>query len=244
VIRLYGITKSYPARGSVLRELELHVAQGEYVIVCGASGAGKSTLLRLVTGVESPDAGQVMVAGRNLAKLTRSSVPYLRRNLGVIFQDFKLVRGATVIENVALPLRICGIHGGALRRRVAEVLELVGFGDKGFVRCDTLSGGEQQRVAVARALATEPDILLADEPTGNLDPKATADVLRLLTVARKRGLTVVLATHDPQVITAGQADRVLELAQGRLVPAALNALRLSTGLSGGVLRSSLATPAG
>jgi cell division transport system ATP-binding protein len=193
------------------------VARGEYLILCGASGAGKTTLLRIVTAQERPDAGQVMVAGRNLAKLKRSAIPYLRRNIGVIFQDFKLIPGSTIIENVALPLRICGIHGRRLRERVDEVLELVGLADKPFARCAELSGGEQQRVALARALVAEPVILLADEPTGNLDPESTAHVLRLLELARERGLTVVLATHDPQVISAGQADRVLELANGRFV---------------------------
>jgi cell division transport system ATP-binding protein len=201
----------------VLRELDLHVARGEYLILCGASGAGKTTLLRIITAAERPDAGQVMVAGRNLAKLKRSAIPYLRRNIGVIFQDFKLLTDSSIIENVALPLRICGIHGRKLRERVDEVLELVGLADNPFVRCVDLSGGEQQRVALARALVSDPVILLADEPTGNLDPESTAQVLRLLDLARERGLTVVLATHDPQVIRAGRADRVLELAQGRFV---------------------------
>lgn len=217
MIRLYGVTKGYPSRGPVLRELDLHVARGEYLILCGASGAGKTTLLRIITAAERPDAGQVMVAGRNLAKLKRSAIPYLRRNIGVIFQDFKLMFGSTVIENVALPLRICGVHGRKLRDRVDEVLELVGLSDKPFARCEELSGGEQQRVSLARALVSDPVILLADEPTGNLDPESTAQVLSLLELARDRGLTVLLATHDPQVIGAGQADRVLELAEGRFV---------------------------
>ncbi len=221
MIRLFGVSKGYPSRGPVLRRLDLHVARGEYLIICGASGAGKTTLMRIVTAAERPDAGQVMVAGRNLAKLKRSAIPYLRRNIGVIFQDFKLLGGSTVTENVALPLRICGIHGRTLRDRVEEVLELVGLEDKPFARCEELSGGEQQRVALARALASEPVILLADEPTGNLDPEATAQVLGLLDLARDRGLTVVLATHDPQVIGAGQADRVLEMTEGKLETRAL-----------------------
>ncbi|MFH2007831.1 MAG: ABC transporter ATP-binding protein [bacterium] len=217
MIRLFDVCKSYRTRGPVLRELDLHVAEGEYVILRGTSGAGKTTLLRIITATERPDRGQVMVAGRNLAKLKRSSIPYLRRNIGVIYQDFKLLEDTTIIENVALPLRICGVHGGLLRKRVDEVLELVGLLDKPFARCGELSGGEQQRVALARALVAEPVILLADEPTGNLDPDSTAEVLRLLNLARERGLTVILATHDPQVIRAGQADRVLELNGGCLV---------------------------
>ncbi len=217
LIRLYGVSKGYPSRGPVLQEMDLHVARGEYLILCGASGAGKTTLLRIITAAERPDAGQVMVAGRNLAKLKRSAIPYLRRNIGVIFQDFKLLGGSTIMENVALPLRICGIHGRKLRDRVDEVLTLVGLEDQPFSRCQELSGGEQQRVALARALVSDPVILLADEPTGNLDPESTAQVLELLELARERGLTVVLATHDPQVIGAGQADRVLELANGRFV---------------------------
>jgi cell division transport system ATP-binding protein len=217
LIRLYGVTKSYPSRGPVLNKLDLHVAKGEYLVVCGASGAGKTTLLRIITAAERPDAGQVMVAGRNLAKLKRSSIPYLRRNIGVIFQDFKLLGGSTVAENVALPLRICGVHGRALRDRVAEVIEWVGLEDKLTARIVELSGGEQQRVGLARALVSDPVILLADEPTGNLDPEATAQVMGLLEEARERGLTVLLATHDPQVIGAGHADRVLELSQGNFV---------------------------
>ena len=217
MIRLFGVEKSYPTRGPVLRGLDVHVAEGEHVVLCGVSGAGKTTLLRIVTMAERPDAGQVMVAGRNLAKLRRSAIPFLRRNIGVIFQDFKLLGGETVMENVALPLRICGIHGRELRRRAQEVIEWVGLADQLCARCAALSGGEQQRVALARALVSEPAILLADEPTGNLDPEATREVLALVEAAHRRGLTVVLATHDPQVIRAGTADRVLELADGYLV---------------------------
>ena len=217
MIRLFGVSKSYPSRGPVLARLDLHVARGEYVVVCGSSGAGKTTLLRLLTAQETPDTGQVMVAGRNLAKLRRSAIPYLRRNIGVIYQDFKLLGGETILENVAMPLRISGVHGRALRSRVEQVLGVVGLTDKPNARCVTLSGGEQQRVALARALVADPAILLADEPTGNLDPSATAAVLDLISEAHRRGLTVVLATHDPQVIGAGQADRVLELSSGRIV---------------------------
>jgi cell division transport system ATP-binding protein len=217
VIRLFGVTKSYPSRGPVLKGLDLHVAKGEYLVVCGTSGVGKTTLLRILTAQESPDEGQVMVAGRNLAKLKRSAIPYLRRNIGVIYQDFKLLGGESVLENVALPLRISGVHGKPLRDRVDGVLELVGLSDKHLSRCGTMSGGEQQRVALARALAADPTILLADEPTGNLDPKATALVLELISKAHRRGLTVILATHDPQVMAGGQADRVLELSGGRFV---------------------------
>lgn len=217
MIRLFGVYKGYPSRGPVLRGLDLHVASGELLVLCGSSGAGKTTLLRILTAQERPDQGQVMVAGRNLAKLRQSAIPYLRRNIGVIYQDFKLISGATVLENVALPLRISGIHGAPLCRRAQEVLELVGLGDKPLSLCGTLSGGEQQRVALARALASDPAVLLADEPTGNLDPEATATVLGLISMAHRRGLTVVLATHDPQVIGAGQADRVLELSDGRFV---------------------------
>ncbi len=215
MIRLFDVTKSYPVRGVVLDRVSLEIARGEYVVLCGASGAGKTTLLRVILG-EPPDSGEVMVAGRNLARLTRGSIPYLRRNLGVIWQDFKLIGTETVAENVALPLRIMGMTGRAVESRVAQVLSLVGLIDQTRARCRTLSGGEQQRVALARALVNEPDILLADEPTGNLDPAATADVIALLGLAHERGLTVILATHDPQVIAAGQADRIIEVAQGRI----------------------------
>ena len=217
MIRLFNLHKSYPSRGVVLQDLDLQVEHGEFVMLCGASGAGKTTLLRIIMASEQPDSGQVMVAGRNLAKLKRSSIPYLRRNIGVIFQDFKLLGPQSVVDNVAMPLRICGLHGRRLLERTEEVLALVGLIEKAQSRCDTLSGGEQQRVALARALAAQPAILLADEPTGNLDPEATAEVLALIRFAHRRGLTVVLATHDPQVIEAGQADRILELRGGRFV---------------------------
>jgi len=217
VIRLFGVDKSYPGRGPVLKGLDLHVARGEFAILRGPSGAGKTTLLRLVTAAERPDSGQVMVAGRNLAKLRRSAIPYLRRNIGVIFQDFRLLGGETVLENVALPLRICGVHGRVMRARVDEVLTLVGLQDKALARCRSLSGGEQQRVALARALAANPVLLIADEPTGNLDPVATQEVLEHIADVARRGVTVLLATHDPQVLRGSSADRVLELGSGKIL---------------------------
>lgn len=217
MIRLFNVDKSYPGRGSVLHGLNLHVARGEFATLRGASGAGKTTLLRFLTAAERPDSGQVMVAGRNLSKLRRSAIPYLRRNIGVIFQDFRLLGRDTVLENVSLPLRICGVHGRAMRRQVDAVLSSLGLEDKALARCQSLSGGEQQRVALARALVADPVLLLADEPTGNLDPAATREVLELISQVAKRGVTVLLATHDPQVIREGGADRVLELQRGKIV---------------------------
>lgn len=217
MIRLFKVDKSYSGRGVVLQGLDLHVARGEFAILRGASGAGKTTLLRLLTAAERPDSGQVMVAGRNLAKLRRSAIPYLRRNIGVIFQDFRLLGSDTVRENVSLPLRICGLHGRAMRRKVDAVLQSLDLEALARARCESLSGGEQQRVALARALVADPVLLLADEPTGNLDPAATREVLALISQVAKRGVTVLLATHDPQVLRGGGADRVLELERGRIV---------------------------
>lgn len=205
MIRFDGVWKSFGR--PVLRGVSLNVAEGEAVLLTGPSGAGKTTMLRLVFAALRPDRGELRVADHNLAKLRESSIPYVRRNLGVVFQDFKLLVDWSARENVAMPLQILGVKGREIRTRTTAALEAVGLGDKAETQAAALSGGEQQRVAVARAIVAEPPILLADEPTGNLDPLRARDLLGLLAAIHARGTTLLVATHDPAVVNFGLAHR-------------------------------------
>lgn len=216
MIQLFHVHKQYPGEAPALLDVTLTVEKGEFAFVTGPSGAGKSTLLRLVFRAEPPTSGQVIVLGRNLAKERASNIPYLRRAIGVVFQDFKLLPDRTVAENVAFPLEVRGLAPADVRRRVASVLRAVGLELKAGKFPLSLSGGEQQRVAVARALVGEPAILLADEPTGNLDPERTVEVMELLHAAHVRGTTVLVATHD-RALLARYKKRVIALDRGRLV---------------------------
>jgi cell division transport system ATP-binding protein len=218
MIQLDGVWRSY-AGVPALRGVSLTVAAGDAVLLTGPSGAGKSTLLRLVFAAERPDRGELLVAGRNLARLRSSSIPYVRRNIGVVFQDFKLLGERTALENVAMPLLILGLARAAIRERAQAALEAVGLGARGDTRVAVLSGGEQQRVAVARAIVGEPAILLGDEPTGNLDPARAQDLLALLEAIHQRGTTLLIATHDPAVVDFGVAHgwRCARLVEGELL---------------------------
>ncbi len=204
-------------RTAALRDVTFAVAEGAFVLLSGPSGAGKSTLLKLVLAAERPDRGTIRVAGRDIHRLRRSSIPYLRRNVGAVFQDFKLLLDATPLENVALALQVLALPPAEVELRARRALRSVELDPelKRPARC--LSGGEQQRVAIARALAGEPAILLADEPTGNLDPRLTREILDLLQSVCARGTTVLVASHDPSVLEHGRATHVLELEGGRLV---------------------------
>ncbi|MBI4819245.1 MAG: cell division ATP-binding protein FtsE [Deltaproteobacteria bacterium] len=216
MIEVYHLTKVYE-RGDrpALTDVSLNVEKGEFVFLTGPSGAGKSTLLKLLFAAEPPTSGQVLVNGQNVALLSRKQIPMLRRQVGVVFQDFKLVPNRTVFENVAYALRVIGMNELRARRRVARVLEQVGLAHKQAVLPQKLSGGEQQRVAIARALVNDPLVLLADEPTGNLDPEMTEDVFRLLDHANARGTTVVVATHDFALMDR-HPKRVIRLEDGRV----------------------------
>ena len=218
LIEFSGVTKTYATmQRPALDELSFSIGRGEFALLMGPSGAGKSTLLQLILAMEQPDHGTIRVAGRDVHRLTRASIPYLRRNLGAVFQDFKLLPEATPLENVRLTLQVLGLRRRDVVGRAREALTRVGI-DPSWrkpVRC--MSGGEQQRVALARALAGRPPILLADEPTGNLDPALTRDVLRALELIRASGTTIVLATHDPLVYQHAAASRVLHLERGRLL---------------------------
>ncbi|NVB38046.1 ABC transporter ATP-binding protein [Pseudenhygromyxa sp. WMMC2535] len=220
IIELAHVSKTYGVsnqRREALRDVSLRVGKGEFALLMGPSGAGKSTLLKLILAMEQPDAGTIRVAGRDVHRLTRASIPYLRRNLGAVFQDFKLLPEATPLENVRLSLQVLGLRRRDVTARSRDALARVGLDPdtRTPVRC--LSGGEQQRVALARALANRPPILLADEPTGNLDPALTMDILRQLELIRAAGTTILLATHDPLVYRHAGASRAFYLERGQLV---------------------------
>jgi cell division transport system ATP-binding protein len=209
VYKFFG--KDQPA----LRGLNLSIERGEFVFLTGPSGAGKSTLLKLVYREFTVDSGRILFCGRDVARLTDASIPFLRRNLGIVFQDFKVVPHWTVFENVAIALEILDLPPRLVRSRVGEALERVGLSGRGEERVDALSGGEQQRVAIARAIVSEPALLLADEPTGNLDPTLAVDVLTLFEEIHATGTTVLFATHDHGLIER-RDHRILSLEQGRV----------------------------
>jgi cell division transport system ATP-binding protein len=216
MIRVFDVYKTYDKHTSALAALSLHVDQGEMVFLTGPSGAGKTTLLRLLYGAERPEQGQIIVNGRNIARLQRRHLPDLRRSLGLVFQDFKLLPERTAFDNIALALRAVGAPSRAIRQHVTRLLYHVGLSHQRDVPVRRLSGGEQQRVAIARALVNTPQLVLADEPTGNLDPEMTREIMQLFVQMHQQGTTVLIATHD-QTLLSHTDYRVLTLRSGRLV---------------------------
>ena len=216
MITLQHVTKVYRNAVTALEDVNVEIEKGEFVFVVGASGSGKSTMIRLLLKEEQPTKGAIYVAGKNLDKLTPWKVPYLRRNIGTVFQDFKLLSDKTVFQNVAFALEVIGKQKHIIDARVPEILELVGLGDKLNSYPNELSGGEQQRVSIARAVVNRPLVLLADEPTGNLDPQTSVDIMRLLDKVNRIGTTIVMATHDQAIVDA-MRRRVVELDDGRIV---------------------------
>jgi cell division transport system ATP-binding protein len=214
VLTFDNVFKAYRADCPVLRGFSLTIQRGEFVFVTGPSGSGKSTLLRLLYAAENVDAGRILFLGREVGRLTHESVPFLRRNIGIVFQDFKLIENYTVLDNVGLPLQVLGLSERAIKLRVGEVLERVGLGGRGQERASVLSGGEKQRVAIARAIVSEPALLLADEPTGNLDPQLAVDILGLFEDIHATGVTVMFATHDRSLLDI-RPRRVVVLDEGR-----------------------------
>jgi cell division transport system ATP-binding protein len=215
MIRLFHVTKRYARDDIALDDVSLALDRGEFAFITGPSGAGKSTLLKLLFAAERPSDGRIIVAGHDLSRLRASSVPVLRRNIGVVFQDFRLLPRRTVFANVALALEVLGQPEPRIRRRVETVLRQVGLGHKQDALPLRLSGGEQQRVAIARALVAEPAVLLADEPTGNLDPALSREIMGLFADAQLRGTTVLVATHDLAMLRAF-GKRAITLENGRI----------------------------
>ena len=215
MIEIYHVSKSFQGR-QALHDVNLKIEKGEFVYLTGASGAGKTTLLRLVFRAETPDEGHILVNNRNLSELKASAVPYLRRSMGIIFQDFRLLPRKTVFENVAITLKVVGLSEGLLRGRVFEALRLVGLDKLQKALPSTLSAGEQQRVCLARAIVNDPLILLADEPTSNLDAALSTEIMDLLKAVNLRGTTVVVATHNANLM-ARQNRRMIILEHGRVL---------------------------
>ena len=216
MIQLYHVTMRYPIGIEALREVNLRLHEGEFVFVAGRSGAGKTTLMRLIGAELVPTSGQILVAGRNLGVLRRSQVPFFRRGIGVVWQDFRLLPDRTVAGNVALPLEVLGLSRRKIALRVQQVLELVAMDAYAEARPQWLSGGEQQRVAIARALVNEPSIILADEPTGNLDPELAHEIIHMLRDVQSRGTTVVVATHNTALLELFN-ERVVLLNKGFVI---------------------------
>jgi cell division transport system ATP-binding protein len=216
VIRFENVSKTYKNGTPALSNVNLDIEKGEFVFLVGASGSGKTTFLRLLLREELPDQGRILEAGRDIGALPKWRVPYLRRNIGCVFQDFRLLPNKTVFENVAFALEVIGRPRSTVDSQVPQILELVGLAEKAKNLPSELSGGEQQRVAVARAFVNRPLILLADEPTGNLDPANSESIMSLLERINRTGTTVVMATHDKAMVDR-MRRRVIELEKGELV---------------------------
>jgi cell division transport system ATP-binding protein len=215
MIQFFHVSKRYPGGQLALHDVSFDLERGEFVFLTGASGAGKTTLLKLIFREEAPSDGQILVNGRNVSSIPESKIPYLRRTMGVVFQDFRLIPRKTVLENVTFLPRVLGVDPEGRRRLGFEALSQVGLAHRLSAFPPQLSGGEQQRVAIARAIVNQPELLIADEPTGNLDPDLSREILRLFLDIRRRGTTVVLATHDRDTI-GRLGGRVLTLDGGRL----------------------------
>ncbi|HYI67245.1 MAG TPA: cell division ATP-binding protein FtsE [Candidatus Limnocylindrales bacterium] len=216
VIRMVDLGMTYPNGKVALADVNVAIARGDFVFLVGPSGAGKSTFIRLLIREQVPTAGNVTVAGRDLLRMRRSQVPALRRRIGIVFQDFRLLPNKTVWENVAFALDVTGTARAVVRRRVPQLLNLVGLHDHAHHLPTQLSGGEQQRTAIARALVHDPAILIADEPTGNLDPVTSWEIIQLLIQINELGTTVLMATHNQEIVNA-MRRRVLALEAGHLV---------------------------
>ncbi|MBT1071441.1 cell division ATP-binding protein FtsE [Pelotalea chapellei] len=216
MIQLHNVSLAYQNDASALNGITLHIEKGEFVFMTGPSGAGKTTLLRLLYGALTPTRGQVLIDGQNVSRLTSSQIPYLRRSIGVVFQDFKLLPSRTVFENVAITLEVLGWGRADIGKKVMHILRQMGLESKIHLTPQRLSGGEQQRVALARALVNDPKILLADEPTGNLDDVNKNQILNIFKEANIRGTTVVVATHDRRLIENSH-KRLVILNKGDIV---------------------------
>lgn len=216
MISMVNVNKAYDKGKPALVDISLNIEKGEFVFLTGQSGAGKSTLIKLLFRQVLPDSGQIFIANRSIIRLSRKDTVLLRRNTGVVFQDFQLMENKTVFENVAFAMKVLEYPWADIKKRVPEMLERMGIPDKAKSFPRQLSGGEQQRVALARAIINRPPILLADEPTGNLDPDTSDDLMQLFQQVNDEGTTIIMATHDKRIVNA-LGKRVLALKQGELV---------------------------
>ena len=216
MIEFRGVYKTYGSGSHALEDVNLHIDDGEFVFVVGASGAGKSTFLKLIMREEVPTVGEVVVNRYRLSRLKRKEIPYFRRTMGIVFQDFRLIQTMTVFDNVAFSMRVIGKRKREINRRVNYLLALLGLEDKAHRYPPELSGGEQQRVGLARALANQPALIIADEPTGNVDPQMSHDIVEMLTQINERGTTVLMVTHDHDLVRRF-GHRVITLEKGHIV---------------------------
>jgi cell division transport system ATP-binding protein len=227
MIKFTHVYKTYPGPTHALQDINVSIEKGEFVFLVGPSGAGKTTLFRMMSAFDKPTSGEVGVMGYSINALSVADVPIFRRRIGVVFQDFRLLKGRSIFENVALPLIIQSERPTAIAKRVDEILDQVGLKYKFDQLVDQLSGGEQQRVAIARALIHKPGLLIADEPTGNLDPDMSSEIMNLFQKANAQGTTVVIATHDIQTVNKMQ-KRVLRLKSGQVVESEVGRVTTNT----------------
>lgn len=215
MIHLKNISKVYPNGNEALKSIDLDIAPGEFVFIVGPSGAGKSTFLKLLMREEKATFGSITVNGRDLMKIRKRKIPYLRRTMGIVFQDFRLIDNMTVFDNVAFAMRVIGAPERSVKKRVKYVLKLVGLEGTEKRRPNELSGGEQQRVSLARALVNNPELLIADEPTGNIDPERSREIMKMLSAINKRGTTVIIVTHEHELVREF-GGRVLNISEGSI----------------------------
>ncbi len=218
MIEFRNVSKTYntSTQTHALKNISLSIDKGEFVFILGPSGAGKSTFLKLIMHEESPSSGRIIVNGKNLTSMKRKEIPYLRRTMGIVFQDFRLIDKMNVFDNVAFAMRVTNASESAVKKRVPYILELVGLKHKAYSRPSELSGGEQQRVSLARALVNNPSMIIADEPTGNIDPELSYDIMDLLHEINKKGTTVIVVTHEHDLVS--QFDgRVIQLGAGKVI---------------------------
>ncbi len=216
MLTIQNVTKKYGSEGKALNDINLTIEKGEFVFLVGRSGMGKSTLIKLIIGEDKPSSGKIMIHDWVINELTKDQLPYYRRQIGVVFQDFRLLEKKTVKENIAFAMEVSGSADEAIQKKVPEMLDLVGLREKGDRFPEELSGGEQQRVAIARALVHDPKMLIADEPTGNLDIHNSLEIMELLDLINQHGTTVLVATHDKTIVDA-MRKRVITLENGRVV---------------------------
>lgn len=216
MIQFKNVSKTYSTGTDALHDVTLKIDKGEFVFIVGASGAGKSTFLKLIMHETTPTSGEIIVNGQNLNKMKRRQIPYLRRTMGIVFQDFRLIDKMTVFDNVAFAMRAVGTQASVIKKRVPYILDLVNLGHKAKSKPSELSGGEQQRVSLARALVNNPSMIIADEPTGNIDPELSYEIMQLLMAINKRGTTILVVTHEHELVHSFP-KRVVEIDHGRII---------------------------